>query len=127
MACSRTEFPPVELVCGDDLTLEIPLTDPETGEAVTLSEGDRLAALAVCADRTIELAAEKKEGAAAVYMDCDTSRTLGELRGGGAHICVHVLWENGGRSTVRFVEDPEDIDSPESFFIPLRFRTCHPA
>lgn len=127
MDCNRTAFPPVELVCGDDLTLEIPLRDPETGEPVTLGEDDRLAAFAVCADRTIEIAAEKQEGAASVYMDCETSEKLGELQRPGAHICVHIFWAAGGRSTVKFLDDPEDIDARESYYIPLAFRKCHPA
>ncbi|MBR1810240.1 MAG: hypothetical protein IJ766_01150 [Clostridia bacterium] len=111
-----TSRPDMELVAGDDYTLKVPLRNADAPGEPVLSEGDTVKAVISAYDLSVEIDGTTDGDTAEFYLSAEKTQALADYENCDIHMCVHIYWAAGGRSTARF---------DTGYELPLQIVRCH--
>ncbi len=101
MFCDRKEkeYPPLEIVAGDDYTYRVNFKDPENPDGEIFSQGDQIQMTLGLTKAEVTVNGAIQGNSGVFHLSTTDTETLDALNEPFLRYNIHILWGTGGRDT----------------------------
>ena len=101
MFCDRKEkeYPPLDIVAGDDYTYRVNFKNPEEPQESIFTDGDAVQMTFGFTKTEVTINGEIQGNTGIFYLSTQNTMALDALNEPFLRYNVHILWANGGRDT----------------------------